>query len=46
VTEESENVLYFIIGNEENTYEDLEKVANEIIKFTTKYCGGKAIILK
>lgn len=46
VTEESENVLYFIIGNEENTYEDLEKVANEIMEITTKYCGGKATILK
>ena len=46
VTEESKNVLYFIIGNEENTYEELEKVANEIIELTTKYCGGKATILK
>lgn len=46
VTEESKNVLYFIIGNEENTYEDLEKVANEIIEITTKYCGGKATIEK
>ena len=46
VTEESTNVLYFIIGNEENTQEDLEKVANEIIDITTKYCGGKATLLK
>lgn len=45
VTEDSKNVLYLIIGNEENTYEELEKVANEIISITTKYCGGKAEIL-
>lgn len=46
VTENSKNVLYFIIGNKENTYEELEKIANEIIDITTKYCGGKATILK
>lgn len=45
VTEESKNVLYLIIGNKENTYEELEKVAKEIIDITTKYCGGKATIL-
>ena len=41
VTEETKNVLYLIIGNEENTYEELEEVANGIIDVTTKYCGGK-----
>ena len=46
VTENSKNVLYLVIGNKENTYEELEKVANEIIEITTKYCGGKATILK
>lgn len=45
VTEESKNVLYLIIGNKENTYEELEKVAKEIIDITTEYCGGKATIL-
>ena len=45
VTEESKNVLYFIIGNEENSYEDLKKAANEIIDFTIKFCGGKSTIL-
>ncbi len=45
VTEESKNVLYLIIGNKENTYEELEEVAKEIIDITTKYCGGKATIL-
>ena len=45
VTESSKNVLYLVIGNKENTYEELEKVANEIIETTTKYCGGKATIL-
>ena len=42
VTDESKNILYFIIGNEENTYEDLKQVANDIIEVTTKYCGGNA----
>ena len=46
VTENSKNVLYLVIGNKENTYEELETVANEIIEITTKYCGGKATILK
>jgi len=46
VTENSNNILYLIIGNKENTYEELEKVANEIIKITTRYCGGRATILK
>lgn len=45
VTESSKNVLYLVIGNKENTYEELEKVANEIIEITTKYCGGSATIL-
>jgi DNA/RNA-binding domain of Phe-tRNA-synthetase-like protein len=40
VTIDSKNIIYFIIGNEENTYEELDKVANEIINLTTKYCGG------
>lgn len=46
VTEESKNVLYFIIGNEENSYEELNEVANRIIDITTKYCGGSAKIIR
>lgn len=46
VTEESKNILYLIIGNQENSYQELENVANEISDITTKYCGGKATILK
>lgn len=46
VTENSKNILYLVIGNKENTYEELERVANEIITITTKFCGGKATILK
>ncbi len=46
VTENSKNILYLVIGNKENTYEELEKVANEIITITTKFCGGKATVLK
>ncbi len=45
VTESSKNVLYLVIGNKENTYEELEQVANEIIEITTKYCGGSVTIL-
>lgn len=46
VTEDTKNILYFIIGNEQNSYDELENVANEIINVTTKYCGGKAKIIK
>ena len=46
VTEDSSNVLYFIIGNEETKEEELINVANEIIEITTKFCGGTATILK
>ena len=46
VTEESKNILYFIIVNEENTYDDLENVANEIIAHTLNFCGGKAKIVR
>jgi DNA/RNA-binding domain of Phe-tRNA-synthetase-like protein len=45
VTEESKNILYFIIGNKENSYEELENVANKIIFLTTKYCGGNGEII-
>lgn len=45
VTEDSKNILYFIIGNKQNTYEELYDVANKIINITTKYCGGKGKIL-
>ena len=46
VTEESKNILYFIIGNEENTYDELENVANEIITETLGFCGGTAKIIR
>lgn len=46
VTENSKNILYLVIGNRENTHEELEKVAKEIITITTKFCGGKATILE
>ena len=45
VTEESKNILYLIIGNDENSYEELYQVAQQIIEITTKYCGGEATIL-
>lgn len=45
VTEDSKNILYFIIGNKENTYEELENVAHEIIDITMKFCGGNGRIL-
>ena len=46
VTEETKNVIYFVIGNEQTDFKELEKVANEIIEITTRYCGGEATILK
>lgn len=45
VTENSKNILYLIIGNDENNYDELYEVAREIIDITTKYCGGEATIL-
>lgn len=45
VTENTKNVLYFIIGNMYNTDDELLDVANKIIDITTKFCGGHATIL-
>ncbi len=45
VTESTKNILYLVIGNKENTYDELEKVANEIIETTTKFCGGTGTVL-
>ena len=45
VTEDSKNILYFIIGNKENSYQELESVAQEIINITTKFCGGSGQII-
>lgn len=45
VTEESTNILYFIIGNMKNTNEELEAVARKIVDYTTKYCGGNGRII-
>ncbi|MBE6158459.1 MAG: tRNA ligase [Firmicutes bacterium] len=45
VTNETKNILYFIIGNEENTYDELKNVADEISNITTKYLGGKATLI-
>ncbi len=46
VDEESKNILYFIIGNEKTPNKLLDKVANEIIKYTTMFCGGSSKIIK
>lgn len=40
VTEDSKNVLYFIIGNQATPDVLLDEVANDIITLTIKYCGG------
>lgn len=45
VTENTKNVLYFIIGNMYNTDDELLDVANKIIDITIKFCGGHATIL-
>ena len=46
VTSDTKNILYFIIGNEETSYDELVKCGEDIINITTKYCGGKGEILK
>lgn len=46
VTSDTKNVLYFIIGNEKTSINELEMVCNQIIELTTKYCGGKGKIIK
>lgn len=46
VTSDTKNVLYFIIGNEKTSINELEIVCNQIIELTTKYCGGKGKIIK
>jgi DNA/RNA-binding domain of Phe-tRNA-synthetase-like protein len=45
VTENSKNIIYFIIGNEETSYEELDDVANQIITLTTRYCNGTGKII-
>jgi DNA/RNA-binding domain of Phe-tRNA-synthetase-like protein len=40
VTENTKNILYFIIGNEYTTQDDLDNLAKSLIEITTKYCGG------
>lgn len=45
VTEDTKNILYFIIGNSEVSDKELDNACKEIIEVTTKYCGGKATIL-
>lgn len=46
VDNSTKNILYFIIGNEKTADSELEKVANEIINITTKYCGGTGKIIR
>lgn len=46
VTEESRDILYFIIGNKETSDDDLESVAEEIISLTTRFCGGEGTIIR
>ncbi len=45
VTNSSKNILYFIIGNEETSYELLESAAQEILTLTTKFCKGQGKII-
>jgi DNA/RNA-binding domain of Phe-tRNA-synthetase-like protein len=46
VDNSTKNILYFIIGNEKTADSELEKVANDIINITTKYCGGTGKIIR
>jgi Uncharacterized conserved protein len=45
VDEESENVLYIVQGNEATPYELLYDTAQRIIELTTKYCGGRGVVI-
>jgi DNA/RNA-binding domain of Phe-tRNA-synthetase-like protein len=40
VDNNTKNILYFIIGNNETSYEELDHVVKDIITYTTKFCGG------
>ncbi|MBQ8912918.1 MAG: hypothetical protein IJ054_02610 [Lachnospiraceae bacterium] len=40
VNENTRNIFYIVQGNEATSDEYLEKIAQEIIDTTTKYCGG------
>lgn len=41
VTQDTKNIIYFIIGNEVTTLEELENVKTQLIEETIKYCGGE-----
>ncbi len=44
VTEDSKSVLYLIIGSNETTDEELEKVTNNLISLTTKFASSTTIV--
>lgn len=46
VTEDSTNILYLIIGNEQTPDKYLEYTALKILDLTTKYCGGNGRIIR
>ncbi len=45
VTEDTKNVFYIVQGNEKTPEELLRKTAEEIISFTTAFCGGSGNII-
>ena len=46
VTEDSTNILYLIIGNEQTPDKYLEDTALKMIDLTTKYCDGNGRIIR
>lgn len=46
VTEDSKNLFYIVQGNEETSDELVQKTAEDVIAFTTRFCGGTGRILK
>ncbi len=46
VKEDTTNVFYIVEGNMNTLDETLENVSNEIIKYTTLYCGGVGRIVE
>ena len=45
VDEEAENIFYIVQGNEATPYGLLYDIAQKIIELTTKYCGGRGVVI-
>ena len=45
VTEDSKNIFYIIQGNEATPQSLLQEAAEELIRLTTRFCGGAGRLL-